>query len=78
MAGDERSLIPVLSGPTGAGKSDLAFALARRLPITIIVADSRQIYRRFDVGTAVLTMILIKDLRADVKVDRDGERDRQQ
>ena len=52
MAGDERSLIPVVCGPTAAGKSAVALALARRHPITIIVADSRQIYRRFDVGTA--------------------------
>lgn len=52
MAGHERSLIPVVCGPTAAGKSAVAFALARRHPITIIVADSRQIYRRFDIGTA--------------------------
>lgn len=52
MVGDERSLIPVVCGPTAAGKSAVAFALARRHPITIIVADSRQIYRRFDIGTA--------------------------
>ena len=52
MVADERLLIPVVSGPTAAGKSAVAFALARRHPITIIAADSRQIYRRFDVGTA--------------------------
>jgi tRNA dimethylallyltransferase len=52
LAGDERTLIPVVAGPTAAGKSAVAFTLARRLPITIIVADSRQIYRRFDIGTA--------------------------
>jgi tRNA dimethylallyltransferase len=52
LAGDERTLIPVVAGPTAAGKSAVAFALARRHPITIIVADSRQIYRRFDIGTA--------------------------
>lgn len=52
MGVDERSLIPVVCGPTAAGKSAIAFALAERLPATIIVADSRQIYRRFDVGTA--------------------------
>jgi tRNA dimethylallyltransferase len=52
LAGHERSLIPVVCGPTAAGKSAVAFALARRHPITIIVADSRQIYRRFDIGTA--------------------------
>ena len=52
MAGDERSLILVVCGPTAAGKSAIAFALANRHPITIIVGDSRQIYRRFDIGTA--------------------------
>jgi tRNA dimethylallyltransferase len=45
---------PVLGvvGPTGSGKSDLALALGRRLPIEIIVADSRQVVRGMDVGTA--------------------------
>lgn len=52
MVDDERLLIPVIAGPTAAGKSDIALTLARRHPITIIVADSRQIYRGFDVGTA--------------------------
>lgn len=57
MAGDERSLIPVVSGPTAAGKSAVAFALAQRYPVTIVVADSRQIYRSFDVGTAKPTAL---------------------
>ena len=52
MAADEHPLIPVISGPTAAGKSALAYSLARRFPVTIIVADSRQIYRGFDIGTA--------------------------
>ena len=52
MAADERSLIPVVCGPTAAGKSALALSLARRFPTTVIVADSRQIYRGFDIGTA--------------------------
>jgi tRNA dimethylallyltransferase len=52
LAADEHSLIPVICGPTAAGKSDIALRLARRLPTTIIVADSRQIYRGFDIGTA--------------------------
>ena len=42
----------VVCGPTAAGKSALAMRLAERLPITIISADSRQIYRGFDIGTA--------------------------
>ncbi len=39
-------------GPTASGKSDLALALARRMPVEILVADSRQVYRGMDVGTA--------------------------
>ena len=39
-------------GPTASGKSDLALALAGRLPLEILVADSRQVYRGMDVGTA--------------------------
>lgn len=39
-------------GPTAAGKSAIAMWLARRHPLVIISADSRQVYRHFDVGTA--------------------------
>jgi tRNA dimethylallyltransferase len=39
-------------GPTGSGKTDLALAIARRLPVEILVADSRQVVRGMDVGTA--------------------------
>ena len=42
----------IICGPTGAGKSALALALARAHSLTIISADSRQIYRGFDIGTA--------------------------
>jgi tRNA dimethylallyltransferase len=39
-------------GPTASGKTDLALALARRLDVEILVADSRQVYRGMDIGTA--------------------------
>jgi tRNA dimethylallyltransferase len=39
-------------GPTASGKTDLALALARRVPVEILVADSRQVFRGMDVGTA--------------------------
>lgn len=42
-------------GPTAAGKSDLAVELARRLDAEIINADSMQLYRGMDIGTAKLT-----------------------
>jgi tRNA dimethylallyltransferase len=49
---DETPPVPVICGPTAAGKSAVALWLAERFPITIVSADSRQIYRGFDVGTA--------------------------
>lgn len=42
----------VLCGPTAAGKSALALRLAEAVGAAIISADSRQIYRGFDIGTA--------------------------
>ncbi|HEY0997202.1 MAG TPA: tRNA (adenosine(37)-N6)-dimethylallyltransferase MiaA [Gemmatimonadaceae bacterium] len=47
----ERS-VPVILGPTAAGKSALAMRLGAEFPLTIVSADSRQVYRGFDVGTA--------------------------
>lgn len=48
-------------GPTACGKTTLAASLAERLNAEIISADSRQVYRRMDIGTG-------KDL-ADYKVN---------
>ena len=39
-------------GPTAIGKTDLAMRLARCVPAEIVGADSRQVYRHMDVGTA--------------------------
>jgi tRNA dimethylallyltransferase len=42
----------VIVGPTAVGKTAVALALAAHWPLEIVSADSRQIYRRLDVGTA--------------------------
>lgn len=47
-----RPLTPVLAGPTAVGKTAVAAALAAHLPLVVISADARQVYRRLDVGTA--------------------------
>ena len=39
-------------GPTGAGKTTLALRLSKNLPINVISADSRQVYKYMDIGTA--------------------------
>jgi tRNA dimethylallyltransferase len=46
------SPLAAIVGPTASGKSALAMALAQRLPIELVIADSRQVYRGMDVGTA--------------------------
>lgn len=51
--GDART--PILVGPTGVGKTAVALALAAHLPIEIVSADSRQIYRSLDIATAKAT-----------------------
>jgi tRNA dimethylallyltransferase len=43
--------VPVIVGPTGIGKSQLAFELALELGGEIVVADSRQVYRILDIAT---------------------------
>ena len=42
----------VLAGQTASGKTDLAVALAEKIDAEIICADSRQVYRQLDAGTA--------------------------
>jgi tRNA dimethylallyltransferase len=44
--------LTVIAGPTASGKSALALALAQRLGAEILSADSQQVYRHFDIGTA--------------------------
>ena len=44
--------VPVVVGPTAVGKTAVGLALGAHWPLEIVSADSRQIYRRLDVGTA--------------------------
>jgi tRNA dimethylallyltransferase len=44
--------LAAIVGPTASGKSDLAMAVAARVPVEVVVADSRQLYRGMDIGTA--------------------------
>ncbi|MBI4608877.1 MAG: tRNA (adenosine(37)-N6)-dimethylallyltransferase MiaA [Candidatus Rokubacteria bacterium] len=40
-----------IAGPTGVGKTRVAVHLAARIPLEVVSADSRQVYRRMDIGT---------------------------
>ncbi|MBP5205458.1 MAG: tRNA (adenosine(37)-N6)-dimethylallyltransferase MiaA, partial [Bacteroidales bacterium] len=47
---EEKPIITIL-GPTATGKTHIAVRLASELDGEIISADSRQVYRRMDIGT---------------------------
>lgn len=47
-----KRLIPVLAGPTGSGKSDLALRLAEHGGLEIVSADASMVYRGLDIGAA--------------------------
>ncbi len=56
---DPRAIFPpiiVITGPTAAGKSAVALKLAPRFGAEIVSADSRQLYRHLDIGTAKPTI----------------------
>ena len=52
----KNSFALVLTGPTAVGKSAVALAVAEKLPVEIVSADSRQVYRYMDIGTAKPTI----------------------
>jgi tRNA dimethylallyltransferase len=60
--GDVRLPVLVLTGPTGAGKTEWALGLAERAPIEVVSVDSALVYRGLDIGTAKPTA----ELRARV------------
>ena len=57
-----RKLVAIL-GPTAAGKSALAIALAEKMNGEIVCCDSTQVYRRFDIGTGKTTAAEEKGIR---------------
>lgn len=50
-AQDTRALVAVV-GPTAVGKTSVALQLSDELPVEVVSADSRQVYRFMDIGTA--------------------------
>jgi tRNA dimethylallyltransferase len=51
-----RARVLILTGPTGSGKTELGIQLAQGLRAEIVNADSRQVYRHLEVGSAKPTV----------------------
>lgn len=52
---DEKKKLIVIAGPTAIGKTAVSIELAKRINGEIISADSMQVYRRMNIGTAKIT-----------------------
>lgn len=52
MEENEKPKLVILTGPTAVGKTELSIALAKQYNGSIISADSMQVYRYMDIGTA--------------------------
>lgn len=52
MEPHQKPVVLALVGPTATGKTALAFQIARLLPVEVVSADSRMVYRWMDIGTA--------------------------
>ncbi|HEX2035405.1 MAG TPA: tRNA (adenosine(37)-N6)-dimethylallyltransferase MiaA [Chloroflexota bacterium] len=51
-AAESTPVVLALVGPTATGKTALSLALAEHLPVEVVSADSRMVYRWMDIGTA--------------------------
>jgi tRNA dimethylallyltransferase len=58
-----KSLVPIIVGPTGIGKTDLSLEIAKDLPVEIVSADSRQIYKLLDIGTSKPDKTVLERIR---------------
>jgi tRNA dimethylallyltransferase len=66
---DKKIRVPVLLGPTAAGKSDVCLAVCKQMGLEIVSCDSRQIYRHMNIGTAKPTgedTVLVKHWMIDI------------
>ena len=52
LIGNEKKPLVILTGPTAVGKTDLSLQLARAVEGEIVSADSMQVYRHMDIGSA--------------------------
>ena len=59
---DKRNLV-IISGPTSVGKTSLSVKLAKEINGSIVSADSMQVYRSMDIGSAKITKEEMQDVK---------------
>jgi len=59
---DKKPLVSIL-GPTASGKTDLSIEIAKRFNGEVISADSRQVYKYMDIGTAKITQAEMQGIK---------------
>ncbi len=64
MINNKDNNLLILLGPTGVGKTDISIKLAQKIPnMEIISADSMQIYKYMDIGTAKPDKTILKTIK---------------
>ncbi|MBO4336527.1 MAG: tRNA (adenosine(37)-N6)-dimethylallyltransferase MiaA [Lachnospiraceae bacterium] len=63
MENGKKPPLVILTGPTAVGKTDLSIALAKKLDAEIISADSMQVYRHMDIGSAKIKAEQMQGIR---------------
>lgn len=64
MINNKDNNLLILLGPTGVGKTDISIKLVQKIPkIEIISADSMQIYKYMDIGTAKPDKTILKSIK---------------
>ncbi len=63
MSGSKRKRLMVIAGPTAVGKTRVAIELAKHFKTEIISADSRQVFKEMNIGTAKPSTAELKEVR---------------
>ncbi len=58
-----KNTLVVIDGPTASGKTDIAFELAKRWSCPIVSADSRQIFKEVNIGTAKPSLTILSSVK---------------
>ena len=75
LSANKKNSVLVIAGPTASGKSEISIAACRKLNGEIISADSMQVYRHLDIGTAKPKLPQLREIRHHLIDIRDPDED---